>query len=216
MMDQKQTPANDETVQVAPQSGGGNGGAAPVEPAAAGEASVETAGDVTAQEQIAALEAEMVKLKDQAIRALADAENTRRRAVRERDDTAKFAVASFAKELLSVSDNLRRALDAIPNEARQTDELLNKLFEGVEATERQLLGAFDRFGIKKMEPLGQPFDPNYHQVMFELENTGQPAGVVVQVLQPGYTIHGRLLREAMVGVAKGDVQDTVPQVDTTV
>lgn len=150
------------------------------------------------------------------MRALAELENTRRRAARERDDTAKFAISSFARELLAVADNLRRALDAIPGDARETDELLNKLSEGVEATERQLLAAFDRFGIKKMEPLGQPFDPNFHQVMFELENTGQRAGTVVQVLQPGYTIHGRLLREAMVGVAKGDVAEPASQLDTTV
>lgn len=163
--------------------------------------------------RIAALEAEVGGLKDQLLRALAEAENIRRRAQREREDTAKFATASFAKDILPVADNLRRALEAIPAEARSNDELLEKLAVGVEATERQLLASFERGGIKRLEPQGQPFDPNFHQVMFEIDASGQAAGTVLQVLQPGYTLHGRLLREAMVGVAKGDTVDRA-HVDT--
>lgn len=159
-------------------------------------------GSQPAEQRAQSLEAEVSSLKDQLLRALAEAENIRRRAQREREDIAKYAVSGFAKELLSVADNLRRALDAVPADSRETDELLKTLATGVEATERQLSSAFDRVGIKKLEPLGAPFDPNFHQVMFEIENTGQSAGTVVQVLQAGYTIHGRLLREAMVGVAK--------------
>jgi molecular chaperone GrpE len=168
-----------------------------------------------AEVRVATLEQEVSALKDQLLRALAEVENIRRRAQREREDTAKFAVSNFAKELLPVADNLRRALEAVPPEGREADELVKNLAVGVEATERQLAAAFDRAGIKRMEPLGVPFDPNFHQVMFEIENTGQAAGTVVQVLQGGYLIHGRLLREAMVGVAKRGADDTAQQhVDT--
>lgn len=154
--------------------------------------------------RVVELEAQVAELKDQLLRAMAEAENTRRRAQRDREDASKFAVSNFAKELVVVADNLRRALDAAPAENRESNEVLNSLVIGVEATERQLLSAFERTGIAKLDPMGALFDPNFHQVMFEIENTGQPAGTVIQVLQPGYTIHGRLLREAMVGVAKGE------------
>ncbi|PWC88667.1 molecular chaperone GrpE [Azospirillum sp. TSH100] len=171
------------------------------------EAAADTAATQTdsgsPEDRVAKLEAEVASLKDQLLRAMAETENTRRRAQRDREDASKFAVSSFAKELVSVADNLRRALDAVPAEGREQDEMLKGLAVGVEATERQLFAAFDRAGIKKLDPAGEPFDPNFHQVMFEIENTGKAAGTVVQVLQPGYTIHGRLLREAMVGVAKG-------------
>ena len=155
-----------------------------------------------AEIRVETLEQEVSTLKDQLLRALAEVENIRRRAQREREDLSKYAVSSFAKELLPVADNLRRALEAIPAEARDGNDMMKTLVVGVEATERQLLGAFERGGIKKLEPLGETFDPNFHQVMFEVENTGRPAGTVVQLLQAGYTIQGRLLREAMVGVAK--------------
>lgn len=160
-------------------------------------------------DRVAKLEAQVADLKDQLLRAMAETENTRRRAQRDREDASKYAVSSFAKELVTVADNLRRALDAVPAEGREKDDMLKSLAVGVEATERQLFAAFDRAGIKKIDPSGEPFDPNFHQVMFEIENTGKAAGTVIQVLQPGYTIHGRLLREAMVGVAKGSPGDHV-------
>ncbi|MBP2300310.1 nucleotide exchange factor GrpE [Azospirillum picis] len=166
------------------------------------------------EDRVAKLEAEVAGLKDQLLRAMAETENTRRRAQRDREDASKYAVSSFAKELVSVADNLRRALEAVPAEGREQDEMLKGLAVGVEATERQLFAAFDRAGIKKIDPTGEPFDPNFHQVMFEIENTGKAAGTVVQVLQPGYTIHGRLLREAMVGVAKGGGETGGQHVDT--
>ncbi|HYH21444.1 MAG TPA: nucleotide exchange factor GrpE [Azospirillum sp.] len=168
----------------------------------------------SSDERVAKLEAEVASLKDQLLRAMAEAENTRRRAQRDREDATKYAVSGFAKDLLAVADNLRRALEAVPPEGREKDEMLKSLAIGVEATERQLLSAFERAGIKKLEPVGEPFDPNFHQVMFEIENTGKPAGTVVQVLQNGYVIHGRLLREAMVGVAKRGPEDNGQQVDT--
>ena len=181
--------------------------AAAAAPGASGPGAGSGGGSQFADQRVQSLEAEASSLKDQLLRALAEAENIRRRAQREREDIAKYAVSGFAKELLSVADNLRRALEAVPADSRESDELLKNLATGVEATERQLSAAFDRVGIKKLEPLGAPFDPNFHQVMFEVENTGQGAGTVVQVLQAGYTIHGRLLREAMVGVAKRGTDD---------
>src|SRR3954464_525388 len=205
-MNEPQKKPNEAETETAPAQGAapdGQGNAAadtPDEaaPAAAGEQGV----DGSAGEKVAALEAEVASLKDQLLRTLAETENIRRRAQREREDTAKYAVSSFAKDLVSVADNLRRAVEAVPAEQREQDEALKNLLVGIEATERQLLAAFDRGGIKKMEALGEPFDPNSHQVVFEVENTGKPGGTIVQVLQDGYTIHGRLLREAMVGAAK--------------
>lgn len=176
----------------------------------------QTVAPEAAEDRVATLEAEVASLKDQLLRAVAETENTRRRAQRDREDASKYAVSSFAKELVTVADNLRRALDAVPAEGREQDEMLKSLAVGVEATERQLFAAFDRAGIKRIDPTGDMFDPNFHQVMFEIENTGKAAGTVVQVLQPGYTIHGRLLREAMVGVAKASANEAGGQhVNTT-
>lgn len=151
--------------------------------------------------RIAALQGEIKDLKDQVLRAMAETENTRKRAAKERDDAMKYGTTALAKELLAVSDNLRRALEHAGN---LEGEAAKNFVTGIEATERQLLQAFERAGIKKVEPQGQMFDPNFHRVMMEIENTGHAAGTVVQVLQPGYVIHDRLLREALVGVAKGD------------
>lgn len=159
--------------------------------------------------RIAELEAEVAKYKDQALRALAEQENVRRRAQRDREDALKFATSSFAKDLVTVADNLRRAIDSVPEAQAAKDELLKGLMSGVSATERELLGAFEKHGIRKLDPMGEKFDHNFHQAIFELENTGKPAGTVVQVLQAGFTLHDRLLREAMVGVAKGPVAEPV-------
>jgi molecular chaperone GrpE len=201
-----------------PETETDRGPAAAATEAAATPANGETGaadGSQPAEARVRTLEQEVSTLKDQLLRALAEVENVRRRAQRDREDNAKFAISGFAKELVPVADNLRRALDALPAEARDGNDLLKTLVVGIEATERQLIGAFDRFGIRKMEPLGAPFDPNFHQVMFEVENSGRPAGTVVQVLQAGYVLHGRLLREAMVGVAKRGTDDAAQQhIDT--
>ena len=151
----------------------------------------------------AELEAEVAKLKDQLLRALAESENVRRRVERERDEARRYGAVGLARDVLAVADNLRRALDLVPKDARKESELLDALLVGIEGTERQLLSAFDKNAIKKVEPLGERFDYNLHQAMFEVENTGKPPGSVVQVMQPGYVLHDRLLRPAMVGVAKG-------------
>jgi len=159
------------------------------------------------------LEAENAKLKDQLLRALADTENVRRRAEREKDDTSKYAVATLARDILSVADNLRRALESLPADHVPNDAVRN-LLTGVEATERELLAIFERRGIKRIDPLGERFDPNFHQAMFEAPNSGQEPGTVVQVLQPGYVIFDRLLRPALVGVAKAE-SEAPERVDTT-
>jgi molecular chaperone GrpE len=160
------------------------------------------------------LEADNARLKDQLLRALADTENMRRRAEREKEDTSKYAVATLARDIVSVADNLRRALDSLPADQAPNDATRN-LLAGVEATERELFAIFERRGIKRIEPVGERFDPNFHQAMFEVPNSGQAAGTVVQVLQPGYVIHDRLLRPALVGVAKAESADAPEHIDTT-
>jgi molecular chaperone GrpE len=154
------------------------------------------------EERLAAVEAELADTKDRLLRALAEAENTRRRFQREREETQKYAVAGFARDLLSTVDNLRRALDAVP-EAEVKDARTRSLLDGVAATERELWAALERHGITRIDPKGEPFDHNLHQAIFEAERPDAPAGTVIEVLQPGYVLHDRLLRPAMVGVAKG-------------
>ncbi len=171
------------------------------------ETSVNAAEDALDQAQ-----KEIGALKDQILRAMAETENTRRRMKKEIEDSQKYAMAGFAKEMLTVADNFRRALDAVPKDKAE-DETLKTLIAGVEATERQLLAAFERFGIKKIDAMGQPFDPHLHQVMMEAEDPSKPAGMIVQVLQEGYRIQDRLLREAMVVVAKGG--PAVHKIDTS-
>lgn len=189
------------------------------EPAAPADAYGEIPGGDVAppgDPQLAALEAEVAKLKDQLLRTLADGENLRRRVEREREDTSKYAAAKFAGDVVSVADNLRRALDSIPADAKAADGPVKTLVAGIELTEREMLAALAKHGVQKVDPLGEKFDYNRHQAMFEVENTGKPAGTVVQVLQAGYVIHDRLLRPAMVGVAKGSAEQAPPaRVDTT-
>jgi molecular chaperone GrpE len=162
----------------------------------------------SADDRLTALEAELAEQKDRLLRALAETENVRRRAQREREDASKYAVTGFAKDLLSAADNLRRALESLP-EAEIKDERTRGLLAGVAATERELLSVFERHGIRRIDPKGDPFDHNLHQAIFEAERNDQPSGTVVEVLQPGYVLHDRLLRPAMVGVAKGGPKPVV-------
>ncbi len=159
--------------------------------------------------RVTELEAELAESKDRLLRALAETENVRRRAQREREDASKYAIAGFAKDLLSAADNLRRALESLP-EAEAKDERTRSLLAGVAATERELLGVFERHGIKRIDPRGEIFDHNFHQAIFEAERPDQPSGSVVEVLQPGYVLNDRLLRPAMVGVAKGGRKPSEP------
>lgn len=182
------------------------------EPAAQGEAAEAPAVDV------AALQAENADLRDRLLRAAAEIENTRKRAERDKQDASRYATASFARDMLEVADNLRRALAALKEEEREAaSESLKGMVEGVEVTERQLLTIFERHGIREISPKpGDRFDPNLHEAMFEVPGTEHPAGSVVHVIQAGYTIADRLLRAARVGVAKDEGTRSGGKVDTTV
>ena len=179
---------------------------APID-AAAAEAAPEENADY---EALVRLLKENEELKDRALRTVAEMENLRRRTAREIQDARTYAVTNFARDMLAVSDNLRRALDAVPAEARNADAGLASLFEGVEMTERAMLTTLERHGVKKLEPEGERFDPNFHQAMFEVPNPEIATNTVVQVVQPGYSIGGRVLRPAMVGVSKGGPKHTIP------
>ncbi len=162
--------------------------------------------------RIAELEAENADVKDRLLRLAADMENLRRRTEREIKDARQFAVANFARDMLSVSDNLDRALQAVPAEARAAGEAgLTSLVEGVEMTARAMASSLERHGVRKLEPKGQRFDPNFHQAMFEVPDESLAANTVVQVVQDGYAIGERVLRPAMVGVSKGGPKATIDQ-----
>ncbi len=155
-------------------------------------------------ETVTRLEAEKTDLRDKLLRMLADMENLRRRTERETADARAYAVTNFARDMLNVADNVRRALESVPEEAAANAEgPLKGLIEGIELTERDLLKTLERHGVKKLEPQGQKFDPNLHQAMFEVPNPDVPNGSVLQVVQSGYVIGDRVLRPALVGVAKG-------------
>jgi molecular chaperone GrpE len=150
------------------------------------------------------LRAENGDLRDKYLRLAAEMDNLRRRTERDVKDAKSYSVAGFARDMLAVSDNLRRALDAIPADAREGgDAGFKALVEGVEMTERSMLAALERHGVHKIEPVGEKFDPNFHQAMFEVPNTEVANNTVVQVVQAGYVIGERVLRPAMVGVSKG-------------
>jgi len=150
------------------------------------------------------LTAENAELKDRVLRALADVENMRRRAEREAADARTYAVTAFARDLLSVTDNFARALESLPAETRAAaDGALKTFIEGVELTGRELQAVLGRHGVKKLEPQGEKFDPNFHQAMFEAPDEALPAGTVTQVVQSGWKIGERVLRPALVGVSKG-------------
>ncbi len=171
----------------------------------------------TPEDAIERLSDEVAELNDKLLRAVAETENLRRRTTREREETGKYAVTGFARDLLSVADNLRRALDSLTDDNR-ADQSLGGLISGIEMTERELLNVFERNKISRIDPEGEKFDHNFHQAMFEVADSGEPAGTVVNVMQPGYVIADRLLRPAMVGIAKGGDgdgdNDARPHVDT--
>lgn len=171
----------------------------PVDPATAAA----SAPEAEPVDPVAALTAENQALKDKVLRTLADMENLRRRTEKEMADARTYAVAQFAQDMLTVTDNLRRALDSVTEESRQTaDTGLKSMLEGVELTERDLLKTLERHHIRKIHPQGERFDPNLHQAMFEAEDPALPAGTVTQVVQSGFVIGERLLRPALVGVSK--------------
>lgn len=159
-------------------------------------------------QRIAELEAEIEKLKEQLMRSAAEAENIRRRAEREQQETTKYAKTSFARDLISVYENLMRASTSISDEARQQDQQLGNLATGVDMTLNELAQAFSKNNIQRIDPTGQPFDHNLHQAMNKVETSEYPEGSVVHVLQAAYTIHDRLLQPALVTVATKPAGDT--------
>ena len=153
---------------------------------------------------VEALQKEATEARDRMLRTLAEMENLRKRTSREVADARIYGITGFARDVLEIADNLQRALDAVPAEARaNADPGLKALIEGVELTERSLLNALEKNGVKKFDPQGSKFDPNLHQAMFEVPDAKVPSGFVVQVIQPGYMIADRVLRPALVGVSKG-------------
>ncbi|MDG4718550.1 MULTISPECIES: nucleotide exchange factor GrpE [Thalassospira] len=171
----------------------------------AAEATAE-AEEIIIEDPVAALEAEVAELKDRLLRQAAEVENTRRRAKKDVEDAGNYAITKFARDLLDVGDNLRRALDAA-GDTSNADPAMKTLFDGVEMTEKALLKAMEQNGIEKLEPLGEKLDPNMHQAVFEMPNPAYPDGHVAQVMQAGYVLKGRLLRPAMVGVTKNPAGD---------
>jgi len=158
----------------------------------------------SAVDPIAVLEAEKDELRDKFLRLMADMENLRRRTEREVADARTYAVANFARDMLNVADNVRRGIETVSDETRASaDDSFKSFLEGIELTERDLLKTLERHGVKKLDPMGQKFDPHVHQAMFEVPNPDVPNNTVVQVVQAGFTIGERMLRPAMVGVAKG-------------
>jgi len=168
------------------------------------ETAPETAQTEAQPDPVAALAKEATELKDRLLRTLAEMENLRRRTEREVADARTYGVTNFARDILAVADNMERALRALDDEIREkADAGVKALLDGVELTERELVKAMEKHGVKKLEPQGQKFDPNLHQAMFEIPDDSVPAGTVVQVMQPGYTIGERVLRPALVGISKG-------------
>ena len=149
------------------------------------------------------MEAEKNEANDKALRLVAEMDNLRKRTARDVHDARTFSIAGFARDMLEVSDNLRRALAAVPDGAAEADPGLKALVEGVEMTERAMLNALEKHGVKKISPKGEKFDPNLHQAMFEVPNPEVPNNTVLEVVQEGFVIGERCLRPAMVGVAKG-------------
>lgn len=150
------------------------------------------------------VEAEKAEAQDRAVRIAAEMENLRKRTARDVADAREYSIAAFAREMLAVSDNLRRALDAVPQETRDAaDAGFVSLIQGVELTERAMLQALEKHGVSRISPQGERFDPNFHQAMFEVPNTEVPNNTVLQVVQDGYVIGERVLRPALVGVSKG-------------
>src|ERR1700761_2747051 len=151
-----------------------------------------------------ALAKEAADARDRMLRTLAEMENLRKRTAKEVQDARTYGVTGFARDVLDIADNLQRALDAVPAEAKaNADPGLKALIEGVELTERSLLNALEKNGVKKFDPSGEKFDPNFQQAMYEVPDASVPSGTVVQVVQAGYTLGERVLRPALVGVSKG-------------
>jgi molecular chaperone GrpE len=161
---------------------------------------------------VEALAKEAAEARDKTLRTLAEMENLRKRTAKEVADARIYGITGFARDVLDIADNLQRALDAVPAETRESaDPILKALIEGVELTERSLLNALEKNGVKKFDPSGEKFDPNFQQAMYEVPDASVPPGTVVQVVQAGYMIGDRVLRPALVAVSKGGAKAGVSE-----
>jgi len=184
-------------------SAGGAPADMPVEPDSSLDIPPKPESAAELQRLVEQLQAEKADLQDKQLRALAEAQNVRRRAQQDVKKERKFGVERFARDVLSVADNIGRALQALPPDLERMDPALRNVIVGVQATERELQSVLERHGVTRIEALGKPFNADFHQAMMEIEDPGVPSGTVVQELIPGYLIAGRLLRAAMVAVSKG-------------
>jgi molecular chaperone GrpE len=161
---------------------------------------------------VEALAKEVAEARDKMLRTLAEMENLRKRTAKEVADARAYGITGFARDVLDIADSLQRALDAVPAETRESaDPMLKALIEGVELTERSMLNALEKNGVKKFDPTGEKFDPNFQQAMYEVPDPSVASGTVVQVIQAGYTIGERVLRPALVGIAKGGPKASPPE-----
>jgi molecular chaperone GrpE len=193
----------DETTN--PETPGGTPGPEAAAPADSAQEAARLAAEVdTLQGQIA-------DLTDRLLRAHAEMDNIRKRADREREDTAKYAITKFARDVVTVADNFERAVQAVPAGAAEQDEALKSLVEGVSMTEREFVNVLERHGVKRINPKGEVFNPHQHQAMMEMQNPDVAPGTILEVFQPGYVIEDRVLRPAMVVVAKGGQKQAKPQ-----
>jgi molecular chaperone GrpE len=176
----------------------------PPQPETAADTPVQPDAAPAAPKASTSLDRELAEMKDRLLRTLAEMENMRKRTDREVADARVYGISTFARDILGVADNMHRAMQALDDELRDNaDDAVKALLDGVELTERELINVLEKNGVKKLDPLGQKFDPNRHQAMFEMEDTSVPSGTVVQVMQAGYTIGERVLRPALVAVSKG-------------
>lgn len=205
---------NDENSEKTPEKDADENGAPPAKDAEArDEAEGEAKGEASgwAKGDLEALREENAELKDRLLRTAAEMENLRRRTERDKSDTAKFAISNFARDVLTIADNIQRAIDHVPEEAAEKDEAFKSFREGVQVTERELLNVLERHGINRLDPAGERFDPNKHQAMFEVETEDVAEGTIVEVVQRGYVIAERVLRPALVGVSKGGPKQPKPE-----
>ena len=203
--------------EMRPQAGtGGQGQESPKDqapgagPTSAGPTQADGRAGAPATDEAAQLKTEIADLKDRLLRTHAEMDNVRKRLEREKADQAKFAITKFARDIIGVGDNVQRAIDAVPQRMVEQDPALKSFFEGVTMIERELLTVLGRHGIKRLDPKGEPFNPNYHQAVVEVPSDEVPAGSVTQVFQAGYMIEDRVLRPAMVAVSKGGSKVQAP------
>ncbi len=177
------------------------------------EADLEADIEASPEAQIAQLEQDLAVVKDRMLRLAAELENTRRRADREKQDAAKFGISNFARDMLTVADNFQRALDAAPDGDAPKD-VIESFINGIQLTEKEMMSALQRHGVIRLEPAGEKFDPNLHQAIAEVPGNGAPAGIVVDIVQPGFIIGERVLRPAMVTVSSGAEAKDAPSKDS--